>query len=165
MDERDNKALNEEPKDNSNLKNWILWLQARIPSLKESYNIYWLKQAMEGYKKEMSKEYLSKRCTLCRNNPCMKNSSKCKMCSFYFAEKSIPTVEEFFSAKYKPNQLVSKGMYIETAHEYAVLFAKHHREKQSESIKIKVQNDYFSGYGIDEIENSIENAYSEYNIK
>ena len=49
MDERDNKALNEQPKDNSNLKNWILWLQDRIPSLKESYNVYWLKQAMEGF--------------------------------------------------------------------------------------------------------------------
>jgi len=32
--------------------NWIAWLQARIPSLKESHNVYWLKQAMEGYKKD-----------------------------------------------------------------------------------------------------------------
>jgi len=35
-----------------NLNNWIGWLQARIRSLKESHNVYWLKQAMEGYKKD-----------------------------------------------------------------------------------------------------------------
>jgi len=34
------------------LNNWTGWLQARIPSLKESHNVYWLKQAMEGYKKD-----------------------------------------------------------------------------------------------------------------
>jgi len=34
------------------LNNWIGWLQARIPALKESHNVYWLKQAMEGYKKD-----------------------------------------------------------------------------------------------------------------
>ena len=40
--------LEGKPDDN----NWIGWLQARIPALKESHNVYWLKQAMEGYKKD-----------------------------------------------------------------------------------------------------------------
>jgi len=39
-------------------------------------------------KEEMNNTgYLSKRCTLCMNNPCMENSSKCEMCSSYFVEK------------------------------------------------------------------------------
>jgi len=41
--------LESKPEDN----NCIGWLQARIPSLKESHNVYWLKQAMEGYKKDV----------------------------------------------------------------------------------------------------------------
>lgn len=32
------------------LDNWIGWLQARIPVLKESHNVYWLKQALEGFR-------------------------------------------------------------------------------------------------------------------
>ena len=34
------------------LENWTGWLQARIPALKESHNVYWLKQAFEGYKSD-----------------------------------------------------------------------------------------------------------------
>jgi len=37
------------------LDNWIGWLQARIPILKESHNVFWLKQAMGGYKSDSSK--------------------------------------------------------------------------------------------------------------
>lgn len=37
------------------LDNWTVWLQARIPTLKESHNVFWLKQAMEGYKSDSSK--------------------------------------------------------------------------------------------------------------
>ena len=41
------------------LDNWIGWLQARIPALKESHNVYWLKQAMGGYKSE-NEQYFPK---------------------------------------------------------------------------------------------------------
>jgi len=53
MDERGYIALNKSRgMSTETLNNWIGWLQARIPALKESHNVYWLKQAMEGYKKD-----------------------------------------------------------------------------------------------------------------
>lgn len=33
------------------LNNWIGWLQAKIPVLKKSENVFWLKQALIGYAK------------------------------------------------------------------------------------------------------------------
>jgi hypothetical protein len=30
-------------------QNWIKWLQARIPDLKQSHNEFWLGQALDGY--------------------------------------------------------------------------------------------------------------------
>jgi len=32
-----------------NKDNWIKWLQARIPELKESHNEFWISQAIDGY--------------------------------------------------------------------------------------------------------------------
>ena len=30
-------------------ENWIKWLQARIPTLKESHNEFWIALALDGY--------------------------------------------------------------------------------------------------------------------
>lgn len=35
-------------------ENWIKWLQARIPALKDSANEFWLNQALEGYHSDTS---------------------------------------------------------------------------------------------------------------
>jgi len=38
------------------LNEWVKWLQVRIPELKKGANEYWVKQALEGYHKEVEKE-------------------------------------------------------------------------------------------------------------
>lgn len=99
------------------------------------------------------------------------------------SNNTLPTVTEHFIKFYKEHgfkedgeyptqeeldQFINDPYFIESMkcfHEYAILFAKHHRKEMTDAIKIRVTSDYFGGHGIDEIENSIENAYGEDIIK
>lgn len=102
--------------------------------------------------------------------------------------KELPTAEEFlFKKGYKNDQGIH---FLNTAlnmHEYAVLFAKWHREQQAEAIRTKVKeilkgidSEYsddpegwwtnssevkFGQEKLNEIEGSILNAYKEDNIQ
>jgi hypothetical protein len=40
-------------------ENWIKWLQARIPTLKESHNELWLGMALDGYLESKQNQALS----------------------------------------------------------------------------------------------------------
>lgn len=40
-------------------ENWIKWLQARIPELKESHNEFWVSQALDGYLESKQNQALS----------------------------------------------------------------------------------------------------------
>lgn len=78
--------------------------------------------------------------------------------------KSIPTYKEFlekFSFENDCTGMEDREFYALVVHEYAVLFAKYHREKTIEAIKEKAWS-----WGDGTInEESIENAYGEGNIK
>ena len=40
--------------------NWIKWLQARIPALKESQNEFWISQALDGYLMDKQNQEVNK---------------------------------------------------------------------------------------------------------
>ena len=81
--------------------------------------------------------------------------------------KSISTFEEYVIDQFGKIPEDSNDM-IDLGHEYAVLFAKHHREKAIEEIKGRVEQscvDMNLFTELDIIINSIENACSEDEIK
>ncbi len=42
------------------LKNWLGWIQARIPEAKKGHNAFWLRQALRGYADEFHKDRTGK---------------------------------------------------------------------------------------------------------
>jgi len=96
--------------------------------------------------------------------------------------KSIPTAEYFINKKFEEkfgedfydityiNNESNSGLVVEeflfkVAREYAVLFAKHHRGKAIEAIKEKAELKYSKDGCLYINPDSIENAYSEDEIK
>ena len=92
--------------------------------------------------------------------------------------KSIPTITEHFIQFYKENEeypsiaaikeFTTDPYFIATMkslHEYAVLFAKHHVRECKEAIKEKAELKYGKDGCLYINPDSIENAYSEDEIK
>lgn len=83
--------------------------------------------------------------------------------------KAIPTAEQHYFSIIDVNKIpTSPEQWLRFTHEYAVLFAKYHRLKAIEEIKEKVEQsciDMNLFTELDIIINSIENAYSEDEIK
>jgi hypothetical protein len=73
-------------------KNWIAWLQARIPHLKESHNEFWISQALDGYLLDAQKKALNMSGVVV--SPCTHPYSKvinqkysfCHNCEKYFED-------------------------------------------------------------------------------
>lgn len=67
-------------------ENWIKWLQARIPALKESHNEFWVSQALDGYMESKQNQALSMSGVIgsssCKMNPKSKNHKYCIECRY-----------------------------------------------------------------------------------
>ena len=85
--------------------------------------------------------------------------------------KSIPTVEQFIISKEVFDGMVYSPLHkrefklSELLHEYAVLFAKYHREQQLEATVNNFYTNYIGLKSKEYIKQDLENAYSESCIK
>ena len=85
--------------------------------------------------------------------------------------KSIPTIEQFIISKEVFDGILYSPLHkrefklSELLHEYAVLFAKYHVQECKEAIKEKAELKYGKDGCLYINQDSIENAYSEDEIK
>ena len=137
------------------LDNWIGWLQARIPALKESNNVYWLKQAMGGYKSE-NEQYFPK-------DAIPTHAEIAQVEPVAPIDKTL-SAEQYVRRLYPLSQTFSKLGVINIADDYANLRVEQAKEecrKQNNDILIismnAASNNYFYADAI-MTSNSIEEA-------